>query len=135
MSQRCTATTRRGLPCRAWAVRGSDPPRCVAHGSRTGAATARDRRLDPAADASPERSRPPAMPAKDGDGALLRRRFDAVIEDLQRRHWDLSNYIDDHTDEMRSAQLFTAIRLPGAPRKPYRPPLARPAAPAGRDRT
>ncbi|MBN1640377.1 MAG: hypothetical protein JXA09_04005 [Anaerolineae bacterium] len=29
---RCTATTRRGQPCRAWAVQGSDPPRCAAHG-------------------------------------------------------------------------------------------------------
>jgi len=28
----CTATTRSRAPCRAWAVRGSDPPRCAAHG-------------------------------------------------------------------------------------------------------
>jgi hypothetical protein len=31
-SQRCTATTSQGAPCRAWAVRGSDPPRCAPHG-------------------------------------------------------------------------------------------------------
>lgn len=29
---RCTATTTRGQPCKRWAVRGSDPPRCAAHG-------------------------------------------------------------------------------------------------------
>lgn len=28
---RCSATTRAGNPCRAWAVPGSDPPACVAH--------------------------------------------------------------------------------------------------------
>ncbi len=29
---RCTATTRKGQPCRAWAVPGTDPPRCASHG-------------------------------------------------------------------------------------------------------
>jgi hypothetical protein len=31
MNQRCTARTDQGLPCRNWAVRGSDPPRCGSH--------------------------------------------------------------------------------------------------------
>lgn len=35
MSQRCTATTKAGLPCRAWAVEGADL--CAAHLGRTGA--------------------------------------------------------------------------------------------------
>ena len=30
--QRCTALTSAARPCQAWAVRGSDPPRCAAHG-------------------------------------------------------------------------------------------------------
>jgi len=30
--RRCTATSAAGSPCRAWAVRGSDPPRCAPHG-------------------------------------------------------------------------------------------------------
>ena len=29
--RKCTALTRSGPPCRAWAERGSDPPRCAAH--------------------------------------------------------------------------------------------------------
>ena len=29
---KCTATTAKHLPCRAWAVPGSSPPRCAAHG-------------------------------------------------------------------------------------------------------
>ncbi len=32
MPRRCTATCRSGAPCRAWAVRGTDPPRCASHG-------------------------------------------------------------------------------------------------------
>jgi len=28
---RCSATTRRGGPCRRWAIRDSDPPLCAAH--------------------------------------------------------------------------------------------------------
>jgi hypothetical protein len=32
MSQRCSAKRRDGQPCNAWAVRGSDPPLCAAHG-------------------------------------------------------------------------------------------------------
>jgi len=30
--QRCTALTKAGRPCQAWAVHGTDPPRCAAHG-------------------------------------------------------------------------------------------------------
>ena len=30
--QRCTALTAAGRPCQAWAVHGTDPPRCAAHG-------------------------------------------------------------------------------------------------------
>jgi hypothetical protein len=36
----CTATTRAGRPCRAWAVRGSDPPRCAAHATAAGSSHA-----------------------------------------------------------------------------------------------
>jgi len=31
--QKCTATTRRGMPCRRWATRDSDPPLCPTHDS------------------------------------------------------------------------------------------------------
>jgi hypothetical protein len=34
-SRRCTFTTAGGKPCRAWAVRGTDPPTCAAHSGRT----------------------------------------------------------------------------------------------------
>lgn len=32
--RKCSATTRRGAPCRRWATRASDPPLCPAHGGR-----------------------------------------------------------------------------------------------------
>jgi len=32
MKQRCSATTKAGHPCQAWAVHQSLPPRCAAHG-------------------------------------------------------------------------------------------------------
>lgn len=33
--RRCSATTRSGAPCRAWAMRDSDPPLCATHGQKT----------------------------------------------------------------------------------------------------
>jgi hypothetical protein len=42
MPTRCTATTAAGRPCRAWAVRGSDPPRCAAHRAAPEAAVERE---------------------------------------------------------------------------------------------
>jgi hypothetical protein len=36
-ARRCTATKADGSACRAWAIRGSDPPRCAAHSGRVGA--------------------------------------------------------------------------------------------------
>ncbi len=40
--RKCTARTRSGPPCRAWAMHGSDPPRCAAHrGDVTRSATRR----------------------------------------------------------------------------------------------
>jgi uncharacterized protein YjcR len=32
--QKCTATTAKGDPCKAWAVKGTEPPRCSAHAKR-----------------------------------------------------------------------------------------------------
>jgi hypothetical protein len=35
--QRCTHTTAQGAPCKAWAIRNSEPPACASHAGRTGA--------------------------------------------------------------------------------------------------
>lgn len=39
--RRCTAVRRDGTPCRGWAVRGSEPPRCGSHGGGLGVPGAR----------------------------------------------------------------------------------------------
>ena len=82
VSSRCTATTAKGQPCKAWAVHGTDPPRCASHGG----------------------ARPPGAPAgnknaeKHGtysdplDDAVS---LDARILDLNRRITRLSRYLDE----------------------------------------
>jgi len=47
MKRKCTATTNSGRPCQAWAVHGTEPPRCPAHAGLTvGPETARRSRGD-----------------------------------------------------------------------------------------
>jgi len=70
-SRKCSHTTASGMPCRAWAVRGSDPPLCSAHAA--GARTAPD------GDAGPS-----ATPN------IL-----DVIADLAAKQQSLSRYIDE----------------------------------------
>jgi hypothetical protein len=71
MKRHCTATKRDGTPCRAWAVRGSDPPRCAAHGGRR------------ATQAEPE-----DIPDT----------IDLVIHDLASKQQKLSDYIEAYTE-------------------------------------
>ena len=83
MPQRCTATTARKTRCKAWAVPGTDPPRCAAHGGST--------------------KRPGAPP---GNRNALKHGFYAqpthpltsivdIIADLAAKQIALSNHIDD----------------------------------------
>ncbi len=83
-STRCTATCRNGAACRAWAVRGSDPPRCVHHGgstSRTGAPRGNTNAVKHGFYAGPQ---PP-------DGVSI----DAIIENLYERQLRLDAVIDE----------------------------------------
>ena len=117
-ARRCTAETRHGLPCRAWAVRGSNPLLCAAHGGEPatvsdlrplvpagGDLAGVDRPVDRYADPGPQAGLDPRA----GGGADL----DAVIADLERRRRQLSDYIDDHKDEMRPGQYITACDYEG----------------------
>lgn len=82
-SHRCTAVCLDGTPCRAWAVRGTDPPRCAVHGGTT-------RRIG----------------ARPGNQNALKHGYyaeadlpenctiDAVIEVLYQRQLQLDEYID-----------------------------------------
>jgi hypothetical protein len=93
----CTATRQDGRPCRAWAVPGSRPPRCPAHGRRTEspAAIALPLPLAGLPDPRPaavgqgrgRRAGKPARPARPVDGADLAGELAAVRAAVRRiRH-------------------------------------------------
>jgi len=103
MSNRCSATTRAGNPCRAHPVRGTDPPLCAAPGgagrspgapldnqnARTHGAYSKKRRLGP---------EPTDIPDK----------IEEVIRDLAVKHARLSQIINQNID---TADLNTLARL------------------------
>ncbi len=83
---RCTATTARGTPCKAWAVSTSDPPRCGAHGGGTkqpGAPTGNSNALTHGAYT---RTATPASIAE-------------IIDDLAAKQARISAYIDSCIDD------------------------------------
>ncbi len=85
MKRHCTATKRDGTPCRAWAVRDSDPPRCVAHRGQRAAPSATDDIPDD---------------------------IDSVIEDLASKQRQLSDYIEAYThDEQEDQAVRDLARL------------------------
>jgi len=96
---RCSALTRAGKPCRAWAVPGSNPPLCAAHGGaagRPGAPVGNSNAVKHGAYAVPED--PPAG-------------MQGQIEDLDRRIERLGEYIDEHQSGWDLTQLKTALDL------------------------
>ena len=97
MSQKCSHTTRQGEPCRAWAVRGSSPPRCAAHGGRVRGATV-------LADIA---TRDPG-PAQVPKGGLD---LNAVIYDLAEKHAQVSALIDDCLESPETARPGEMLRL------------------------
>ena len=99
-SRRCTARQKDGEPCQAWAVRGSDPPRCGAHG---GGATS------PGAPAGNQNAR---KHGAYGDAGDLPADLDARIRDLDRRIEELSAYIDGRED-LASEEYIRLLNLFG----------------------
>jgi len=104
--RRCTATTAAGLPCRAYAVRGSEPPRCAPHGGgrrpvggQAGNSNALKHGVYAAsappsgADRTEAGASPSLAPTRDVDRGA-RERLDGRIADLDRRLDQLSRYID-----------------------------------------
>lgn len=86
MAQRCTAKKKDGTPCKAWAVRGSDPPLCGAHGG--GAAL-------PGAPAGNKNAEKHGAYSSTPGGALSEQ-----IAELNRKTKKISDYIDNHFDEL-----------------------------------
>ena len=98
---KCTANTRTGQACNAWAVKGTDPPLCAPHGGVArppGAPLGNDNATTHGVYSTPD-----AMPAD----------LDAIIRDLESRLNNLNTYIDDHADEITWDQRIEAISLQG----------------------
>ena len=106
-SRRCTATCADGSPCQAWAVHGSDPPRCAPHGggrTLTGAPLGNQ-------NARKHRFHVRTSPLDGGrSGACT---IDGVIADLHRQQQRLSRYIDEHIDELEPSELIRFLRVHG----------------------
>ncbi len=86
----CTATSRAGSPCRAWAVAGTDPPVCPSHGGDPDyepGPPGNQHGLKHGFYASPRLHLPYALYS----GMSL----DDVIEELFRRHAHFNAYMDE----------------------------------------
>ena len=101
-SRRCTAVCLDGTPCRAWAVRGSEPPRCTAHGGVRMPADSRvgGREKTAGVDAEPE-------VAEDCT-------IEAVIAELYQQQRQLDDYLRGVWDsEMDVRELAHLLRVHG----------------------
>lgn len=78
----CTATRTDGKPCRAHAIRGTDPPRCAAHSRNVGAPAGNQNRVTHGAYRTSNA-----------------RTLADLINDLTQRLHDLNAYIDTHATE------------------------------------
>ena len=67
-SRRCMAIKPDGDPCRAWAIRGSDPPRCAAHSGKVGAPSGNQNALNRVLGLVPRPNLPARNRHKPGDG-------------------------------------------------------------------
>jgi hypothetical protein len=99
---RCTATCADGSSCRAWAVRGTDPPRCAAHGGG-------ERPVGPPK--GNQNARTHGFYAARADVPAEGWTIDTLIADLSARHDGLSRYVgrllaDDHSDHEELARLL-----------------------------
>jgi hypothetical protein len=92
--RRCTAAKADGSRCRAWAVKGSEPPRCAAHSGRVGAPEGNKNAWKHGGYAAPETE--------------IRGIGDAV-EDIEKRLTRLAQYLDGCPDE----EMFPVMALYG----------------------
>lgn len=83
-STRCTALCASGVPCRAWAVRGTAPPRCAPHGG------GRDPIGAPWGNRNARTHGYYAQPDAPPGGWTL----ETLIADVLARHQGISRYID-----------------------------------------
>jgi hypothetical protein len=141
-SKRCTAVRADGEPCRAWAVRGTDPPRCAAHGGtdapigapqgntnalkhgyyaepstlrRVAARIVEDDGAEPNRDRDPAGPEGESLSAIEGcvPSALEGWSIETVIIDLSLSQAFLSRYIRAHREDLTVEQLGGMLRIQG----------------------
>ena len=103
MSQRCQATTKTGRPCKAWAVAGTHPPRCSAHGGAAkpvGAPPNNKNAVKHGFYSNTARQRMCVQPAP---GAI--RSIDDAIAHLAHSLIQLAQYIHDHASEFTVEEM------------------------------
>jgi hypothetical protein len=107
--QRCLATTKAGHPCKAWAVAGSDPPRCDRHGGPQPADAAPPENAvtsDPGEQAG---SDPGAQAGVPGSITSLDDAIDHLTENLEQ----LAAFIREHQDELTVYELARVCEVRG----------------------
>lgn len=100
MSQKCTAVTKTGMPCKAWAVIGSDPPRCAAHGGG---------RAPVGAPVSNTNAQTHGFYAESEAAPTT---IEEIIEDLAAKQAGLSQYIDNNQVDVED--LIALLTLHGS---------------------
>jgi hypothetical protein len=91
--QKCGATTKKETACKAWAIQGSQPPRCSAHSGRRWGAPKQNQNAKTHGAYVTE---PPTISLTE------------IIADLDRRRQQLAAYIDAHLAEL-DADAYTRL--------------------------
>ena len=113
MATRCTAQTRKGIPCKAWAVPGTEPPLCAAHGGANALPGA------PTGNRNAQTHGAYSRPQEGGQGlgaggqGSKGQGLDGQIRDLDRRIERVQGYIDENMPGWSLDEINTAHRLLG----------------------
>jgi hypothetical protein len=124
-SRRCTAASADGSPCRAWAARGTDPPRCNAHrtdadwGAPEGNTNALKHGYYAACPAGPDHGggnqQPALSSSKGGANVPEHCSIEAIIGMLYHKQVALDDYIDHilATGSHSIQELIHLLRIHG----------------------
>jgi hypothetical protein len=103
-SRRCTANRADGLPCRAYAVHGTDPPRCAPHGGG---------RAPVGAPIGNQNARTHGFYASSATTCPSDEEctIDKIIADLYGKQKRLSRYIDEEMDALSPAEMARLLSI------------------------
>jgi hypothetical protein len=102
----CGATCADGTPCKAWAVHGTDPPRCAPHGGGSAPVGAPPGNQNARTHGFYAHI---ASPGASPDECTI----DNIIADLYCKQRRVSRYIDENIDDLPPADLARFLRIHG----------------------